>query len=258
MAVAKKCPECKKGTPLWFISWADMVTLLLCLFVIIVAYSSTSAAKFKEVAGSMKDAFGVQKAQRISPILAGYELIGMEFNQEVKLVELVERVRMVMSEMVDNGSAEVVETEAGFMITVKKDKMFEDNSIKLRKEVEPTLQEIANLVSSMPNQIQIAGYTDGSSQDPTSPFASHWLRAAGYASSVADYLTSRGGIPAQRMQVTSHGAYVGAPQQGALTGVENRVEITILRLTGPGGGSGGDDGGQRTGSTSDDPTSPSQ
>ncbi|UCH94898.1 MAG: flagellar motor protein MotB [Candidatus Aminicenantes bacterium] len=48
------------GMPKWLVTYADMVTLLLCFFVFLLSFANTDIIKFKEVLGSMKDAFGVR------------------------------------------------------------------------------------------------------------------------------------------------------------------------------------------------------
>jgi chemotaxis protein MotB len=61
MAVSKEPQRFKRGTPRWLVTYADMVTLLLCFFVLLVSFANTDTSKFKEVLGSMKDAFGVRR-----------------------------------------------------------------------------------------------------------------------------------------------------------------------------------------------------
>lgn len=231
-APRKKCPVCKKGTPLWFVSWADMVTLLFCLFVIIVAYSSTDAAKFREAAGSMKDAFGVQNINKISPILTGYNLIGMNFTQEVKLVELTERVKIMLTPLIDNGQAEAVEEQAGFVFRVGKDALFNPNTSQLTEESEKLLQEMANVLSTIPNMIQIRGFVEpGGEPGEKSGFS--WMSGAADAVAVGDYLATKGGIPTSRMEVVSMSAAAPIDSKNVDQKMSSpqRVEIVILRVT---------------------------
>ncbi|MBF0323159.1 MAG: hypothetical protein HQL62_09530, partial [Magnetococcales bacterium] len=158
--MAKKCPVCKKGTPLWFISWADMATLLLCFFVIIVAYSSVQKARFEELAGAMKDAFGVQRIQAINPILTGQNLIGTEFQQAVHFVELREKVRVMVSALVDNGQAMVEEKRDGFHVTIKEEALLSPGSATFNSDVGAVLDQIGNVLAGGYNAIEIRGYTD--------------------------------------------------------------------------------------------------
>ena len=55
------CPECKGGAPAWMATFADMATLLMAFFVLILSFAEMNVPKFKDVSGSMNDSFGVQR-----------------------------------------------------------------------------------------------------------------------------------------------------------------------------------------------------
>lgn len=55
------CPPCKGGAPAWMATFADMATLLMAFFVLILSFAQMNVPKFKEVAGSMNDSMGVQR-----------------------------------------------------------------------------------------------------------------------------------------------------------------------------------------------------
>lgn len=55
------CPPCKSGAPAWMATFADMATLLMAFFVLLLSFAHMNVPKYKEVSGSMNDKFGVQK-----------------------------------------------------------------------------------------------------------------------------------------------------------------------------------------------------
>ena len=57
----KECPSCDKGAPAWMATFADMATLLMAFFVLILSFSSVNVPKFEQVAGSLKLAFGIKR-----------------------------------------------------------------------------------------------------------------------------------------------------------------------------------------------------
>lgn len=57
---ATECPPCKGGSPAWMATFADMATLLMAFFVLILSFAHVNVPKFKNVSGSMQMAFGVQ------------------------------------------------------------------------------------------------------------------------------------------------------------------------------------------------------
>ncbi len=60
------CPKCKSGAPAWMATFADMATLLMAFFVLILSFAHMNVPKYKEISGSLKSAFGVQ---RVVPIV---------------------------------------------------------------------------------------------------------------------------------------------------------------------------------------------
>jgi chemotaxis protein MotB len=55
------CPPCKAGAPGWMATFADMATLLMAFFVMILSFAELNVPKYKQISGSMKMAFGVQR-----------------------------------------------------------------------------------------------------------------------------------------------------------------------------------------------------
>ena len=82
--MAKKKREEGHGGHGWFVTFADLMALLLSFFVMLVAFSTQDSAKLKIVAGSMRDAFGVQNNVRYSGIV---EADGLPTRPKVKNVE---------------------------------------------------------------------------------------------------------------------------------------------------------------------------
>ena len=62
-----ECDECPpKGAPAWMATFADMATLLMAFFVLILSFAEFNVPKFKQISGSLKNAFGVQ---RVIPVV---------------------------------------------------------------------------------------------------------------------------------------------------------------------------------------------
>ena len=60
----KKRGDAHGGGHGWFVTFADLMGLMMSFFVMLVAFSTQDANKLKVVAGSMRDAFGVQSEAR--------------------------------------------------------------------------------------------------------------------------------------------------------------------------------------------------
>ncbi|USD65877.1 flagellar motor protein MotB [Vibrio sp. SCSIO 43136] len=72
-----KCPP--PGLPAWMGTFADLMSLLMCFFVLLLSFSEMDVLKFKQIAGSMKFAFGVQNQLEVKDIPKGTSVIAQEF-----------------------------------------------------------------------------------------------------------------------------------------------------------------------------------
>ncbi|MCV6591184.1 MAG: MotB family protein [Marinobacterium sp.] len=74
------CPECEPGAPGWLATFADLMALLMCFFVLLLSFSEMDVLKFKQLAGSMREAFGVQNQIKVEDIPKGTSIIAQEFS----------------------------------------------------------------------------------------------------------------------------------------------------------------------------------
>lgn len=75
-----KCEECKPGLPAWMGTFADLMSLLMCFFVLLLSFAEMDVLKFKRLAGSMREAFGVQKQVELNQVPSGTSVIALEFS----------------------------------------------------------------------------------------------------------------------------------------------------------------------------------
>jgi len=74
-----ECEECKRGLPPWMGTFADLMSLLMCFFVLLLSFAEMDVLKFKRLAGSMREAFGVQKVVEVNDIPTGTSVVALEF-----------------------------------------------------------------------------------------------------------------------------------------------------------------------------------
>ncbi|MBN0986294.1 flagellar motor protein MotB [Amphritea pacifica] len=75
-----ECPPCPAGLPGWLATFADLMSLLMCFFVLLLSFSEMDVLKFKQLAGSMREAFGVQNQIKVQDIPKGTSIIAQEFS----------------------------------------------------------------------------------------------------------------------------------------------------------------------------------
>ncbi len=75
-----QCPEPEPGIPAWLPTFADLMSLLMCFFVLLLSFSEMDVLKFKRLAGSMRESFGVQNKLKVNDIPKGTSIIAQEFS----------------------------------------------------------------------------------------------------------------------------------------------------------------------------------
>lgn len=76
----KKCKCPPPGAPAWMATFSDLMSLLMCFFVLLLSFSEMDVLKFKQLAGSMREAFGVQTQIKVEDIPKGVSIIAQEFS----------------------------------------------------------------------------------------------------------------------------------------------------------------------------------
>lgn len=99
MAQECKCPP--PGLPAWMGTFADLMSLLMCFFVLLLSFSEMDVLKFKQIAGSMKFAFGVQNKIEVKDIPKGTSIIAQEFRPgkpEPTPIEVIQQQTVEMTQ----------------------------------------------------------------------------------------------------------------------------------------------------------------
>ena len=77
----EECPKCPpQGAPAWMATFADMATLLMAFFVLILSFAEFNVPKFKQISGSLKNAFGVQKMVPVVEQPKGTTVLSLNFS----------------------------------------------------------------------------------------------------------------------------------------------------------------------------------
>lgn len=104
------------GSPAWMATFADLMSLLMCFFVIILSFSELDVIKYKQIAESMKDAFGVQQKMELTSIPKGTSVVATEFQPGIPEPTPLERIEQVTTNQdlssLRIGNPDAKETEA--------------------------------------------------------------------------------------------------------------------------------------------------
>jgi chemotaxis protein MotB len=80
MSEENECPACPEGLPPWLATFADLMSLLMCFFVLLLSFAEMDVLKYKQVAGAMKLAFGVQRDVKAVEIPKGTSVIAQQYS----------------------------------------------------------------------------------------------------------------------------------------------------------------------------------
>lgn len=250
------------GVPAWVMTFADLMTLLMCFFVLLLAFSEMDVAKFKQLSGSMKEAFGVQSEVEVKTIPKGTSVVAQEFSpgkpeptpintvrqftidsnrntldalsRELKEIEETReharRLRLALKEEIEKGYVAIEMEGTKVIIHIMEKASFDSGLAEVREEFEPVLAKISGLIDNNSGDVTVSGHTDNV-PIRTSRFRSNWELSTSRAVSVAHALLAESTIDRERVQVTGHAdtkprASNDTPEDRAKN---RRVEISIVR-----------------------------
>jgi len=93
----QKC-KCPAGIPAWVLTFADLMSLLMCFFVLLLSFAEMDVKKFKQIAGSVKMAFGVQRDIEAVQIPKGVNIVAKEFSPSPPQPTVINEIRQVTSD----------------------------------------------------------------------------------------------------------------------------------------------------------------
>lgn len=88
-----ECPKCPDGLPAWMATFSDLMALLMCFFVLLLSFSEMDALKFKRMAGSLRNAFGVQRMIEANAIPKGTSIIARQFSPGKPQPTVIQEIR---------------------------------------------------------------------------------------------------------------------------------------------------------------------
>ncbi|MEQ8265436.1 flagellar motor protein MotB [Pseudohaliea sp.] len=92
----------QQGAPAWMATFADLMSLLMCFFVLLLSFSEMDVEKYKQIAGSMKLAFGVQNRVKVDDIPKGTSVIAREFSPGKPEPTIMDTINQVTQQNTEN------------------------------------------------------------------------------------------------------------------------------------------------------------
>jgi chemotaxis protein MotB len=226
----------------WLVSYADMITVLMCLFIVLFAMSSVDQKKFEQLSNSLATGFGATDVGAIDTaegVVVPEEMVDaveVGFTDLELAIQEVDRLKALM-EQIDasleaKGLAHTVEyelDERGLTVRlVGSETFFDGNSITLSGVATRVLDSVAPVLKGSPFEVSVEGHAD--KRQAVYPFATNWELASGRSTQVLRRLVEAGGMPATRISSVGYGAArpIAQGSSAAELAKNRRVDIIVL------------------------------
>jgi chemotaxis protein MotB len=207
--MSRKPPEAEKpeNHERWIVSYADMVTLLFAVFVVLYAIGDTNPEKLEEVRASIEKAFEVgvlTAADGASPVFEGGGGLAPSFDeiQARQLVEISDSLSLYANQEGLDGRIQVRSDASTITISLADNLLFDPGSADLKPGSQEVILEVAGLLQSIPNDIRIEGHTDNIPVN-NPDFATNWELSSARATTVLRFLVESGGLPQSRLSTAA-------------------------------------------------------
>lgn len=197
--------EAKAGAPDWMVTFADLMSLLLTFFILLLSFSNTEIIKFRVMAGSVRNALGLKSEFALSDIPMGDKLLphqdpkdGDGKAEQIQMETTAEELREVLenSGLQEHGEAKV--TKRGVVLQLSGDLLFESGASEINKKALPILNQLAAHIAKSGRSVDIVGHTDNV-PIATHVYPSNWELSAARAGQAVRYLSEKGVAP-ERMR----------------------------------------------------------
>lgn len=227
--------EEESGGDDWILTYGDLMTQLVCFFVLLISFSSINAAKLQQALMSIQEALGGSGAGVLTAMPSAIEDLPKSSQYDIndqRLIELESKISEYIERQKLSDHVETKMTKEGLVITLnqkEKSVFFDSADAKIKEEAYPILNEIGKLISNLPNNVRIEGHTDIRPIN-TAQFPSNWELSTMRATNVLRYLSSNSNIASKRFSAAGYGPYRPiAPNDTQANMAKNRrVEIIIL------------------------------
>ncbi|WP_419787878.1 OmpA/MotB family protein [Pseudodesulfovibrio sp.] len=214
--VRRKPPEepgGDEGLPAWMATFADMMTLLLCFFVLLLSFAEQSEEKYRDALGSIKGAFGVKEVRAISDQMAMFntsskatkDMVADISHDDRLLLGVVMRIKSLIGKMDDKvkQGAGVSADRDGVIFSANSSAMFKPGTAELKPGASEILDSVVKVLKDYKLNLVVRGHTDNRPIS-TEQFPSNWELSAARAAVALDYILRKGNIEISRAKAVGY------------------------------------------------------
>jgi len=234
----KKCPECEECLPAWLAAFGDLMSLLLCFFVLLLSMSSMDAKKISEAIGSLSGAMSVLEGGTQTEVSKRRIQESTPIESQDETSEMVNRITQAAidaNEMMEKGHGPTIsleEAQEGFVIELPASLLFKSGSATIENEDALLfLKRVALIIEELPKDLEVSvkGHTDNQGPGKTSIFKDNWELSSARAISVLQELLLDGVDP-KRISAAGYAEFTPIATNATKSGREKnrRVELHFV------------------------------
>lgn len=193
----------------WVVSYADFVTMLLALFMVLFAIVRMDNQRLYDFQQKMQKTFS---------------------SSNVTKYQANTNVEKILKESLSNTkSVKVLRSDKGLVIRVNNRMIFDEGSALIKPQAEKTLTEIVKVLTKIDNPVIIEGHTD-STPIKNEKYPSNWELSTARATNIISYLMKNGKISPKRLSAVGYGEYMPIADNTSISGrmLNRRVDIIVL------------------------------
>jgi chemotaxis protein MotB len=209
----------KDNAERWMLTYADVMNLLLILFIILFAMANVDVAKYQQVAASMRAAFGDASTAAIIGDAGGApSMISLDATapssvvpsnlEEQQMEEVQETVEKLVSDLGLSSQVDVSLQERGIFISIGEQVLFKSGSADMEESSKENIAKIGReILAKIPGkQMRVEGHTDNVPIS-NSRFPDNQELSTARANSVWRVLVKDAGIDPSKLSATGYGEY---------------------------------------------------
>lgn len=207
----------------YLITYADLITLLLGLFILLYTASNLDVKKYEKMVSAIDNVFGGTK-----------QTIKVFPNSTDSPVSPLTNLKSDINNLIDknnySSSIKLEENSRGVTIHILEDIVFPSGSAELKKSSKIVLQQLSMIIKKLPNDIRIEGHTDDIPIS-TPQFPSNWHLSVARALNTAYYLITEQGLDPEKISIVGYAEYKPLVSNETDSGraSNRRVDLVIIK-----------------------------
>lgn len=223
----------------WLTTYSDLMTLLLCFFVLLYSFSTIDAQKFKNIALSMSKAFGgsanvLINGGNIGPVPDQISPSPLELNGsnaiDKETQKMYDEVMAFVNENNMKANVEIKKESRGVLIELQEKILFDSGKADIKPESIALLNKITELLKKFPNRVMVEGHTDNL---PISKgyYQSNWELSSDRAVKIVRFFTEKEGIDGTRLIAVGCGEFDPVDTNNTPQGRQKNRRVSIIILS---------------------------